>query len=643
MNLTARAASTACLTLTGLMVSPAGAAAPPAAESAPDDGVALELILDASGSMREPSGDGRTRFAAGIAGLRTVIGGLPSDLEVGLRIYGARIADGPGSCKDSRLEVPIGPADKPALRTALQRARAQGNTPLAYSLEQAARDLGDSGQRSIVLVSDGEESCGGDPCATARELTAGGVDVHVDVVGFQVSGSARNQLTCIAQAGRGTYYDTRTVDELSAALTRVSERATRPYAPRGVPIEGGRSAEDAPPIESGLWLDTLGDTGTEVYELPAADDAGTVHLSATTRPVDREADALEDLTLALVGADGSECRADTAVANENTDGRLPLTAALHLRRDDILRETCPSPWSLQVVPDDQADSVVPLEVSVVVEPQVGSPDSLPAKVEGGFGGPRPGGGAPQEATGSPAFSTAPVLDPGSYEDTLLLGEPLLYGVELDWGQSLTCLVQYAPSRAVRQESFTPFSSARLFGPMHDQVIDFEQSSDREQWSGEQPSDVWFTGPPVRWQNSEGLGGTVQAASLPGTYYCSAMVDAAVGTRVDNAEIPIVVTLEVSGEAGDGAPDFLAEEAAAPAASDEPSDEPSARPSAEPSDADGGADRTSGASDSSDASDEGGIPWVWLIVAFVLVDTAVLIWVLARRRRSGPPDPGRVGR
>ncbi len=226
-------------TLSALLTSPAGAE-----ES--DGAGQMVLVLDASGSMKEPHGDGRTRFQAAVSAMRQVVGSLPDDVEVGLRIYGSRIPDGPGSCKDSELVVPVGPTDTQALRSALGKARPLGNTPIAYSLEQAATDLPDSGSRTIVLVSDGEESCGGDPCKVARDLSQQGLDLHVDVVGFQVDAAARNQLTCVAQAGRGTFYDAPDADALVSQLSRLSARAARAYAPQGIPVEGADVADGAP-------------------------------------------------------------------------------------------------------------------------------------------------------------------------------------------------------------------------------------------------------------------------------------------------------------------------------------------------------------------------------------------------------------
>ena len=138
-----------------------GVAVPAGAGEEPEDAAQqgrMVLVLDASGSMREPHGDGRSRFRAAVGALREVVSALPDEMEVGLRVYGSRIDDGPGSCQDSELTVPVGATDKPALRQALGDARPLGNTPIAFSLREAAKDLGDEAARSIVLHSDGEES-----------------------------------------------------------------------------------------------------------------------------------------------------------------------------------------------------------------------------------------------------------------------------------------------------------------------------------------------------------------------------------------------------------------------------------------------------------------------------------------------------
>ena len=197
-------------------------AAPAAAdETAPavpsvDDGRLL-LVLDSSGSMKERA-SGSTKIASAKRALSQVIDGLDPAAQVGLRVYGAEVFSrrDPGACTDSQLAVPVGSGNAADLQAAVDRYRPYGETPIGYALQQAADDLGGEGQRSILLVSDGEATCPPSPCKVAAELARQGIDVRIDVVGLAVSGAARAQLQCIAARGKGTYYDADSADELVA-------------------------------------------------------------------------------------------------------------------------------------------------------------------------------------------------------------------------------------------------------------------------------------------------------------------------------------------------------------------------------------------------------------------------------------------
>ncbi|WP_409485090.1 vWA domain-containing protein [Arsenicicoccus dermatophilus] len=183
------------------------------------------LILDSSGSMAAKDAAGRSRMAGAQAALRSVIDGLPDDAQVGLRVYGSRVrvsgkaAPGSPACTDSRLVVPVGRLDRRAMKDQIARFAPYGDTPIGYTLEQVVSDLGRSGQRSVVLVSDGEESCSGDPCAVARRLSSEGIAMNVHTVGLEVGEGAKRQLQCIAEATGGSYHDatsrdlTRTINE----------------------------------------------------------------------------------------------------------------------------------------------------------------------------------------------------------------------------------------------------------------------------------------------------------------------------------------------------------------------------------------------------------------------------------------------
>ena len=123
-----------------------------------------------------------------------------------------------------------------AITAAVDGAKAQGYTPIAYSLGQAANDFpADAKERVIVLVSDGKETCQGDPVVAARALAAKGITVHT--VGFIVDTAARGQLQAIARATGGTYFDApvgpELPDTLKQALNACAQRVvTLPAKPK---------------------------------------------------------------------------------------------------------------------------------------------------------------------------------------------------------------------------------------------------------------------------------------------------------------------------------------------------------------------------------------------------------------------------
>ena len=144
-------------------------ASPPTADRPDGADGELMLVLDSSGSMAEPDASGSTKIAAAKQALTTVIGGLPDEAPVGLRVFGASVFDrsDPGACTDSQQVVPVGPRDRAAMTTAVRRYEPYGETPISHALREAADDLGATGPRTVVLVSDGEATCPPEPCAVA--------------------------------------------------------------------------------------------------------------------------------------------------------------------------------------------------------------------------------------------------------------------------------------------------------------------------------------------------------------------------------------------------------------------------------------------------------------------------------------------
>ncbi|MBI4864861.1 MAG: VWA domain-containing protein [Candidatus Riflebacteria bacterium] len=200
-----------------------GARASGSAPASPGAGAPnLLLILDASGSMWARTEES-TRMEVAREVLTGVIKELPdSEINVGLWVYGARPTKR-GDCDDVHRLHPLGPVDKPGLLAAFATLRPRGWTPIATALERAAEDLPPGGNNSLVLVTDGIESCGGDPCAAARKLASRGIFTRSFVVGFGLTKDKGRFLDCI-----GRYYPAQNRAELQGALKEALAASVQP-------------------------------------------------------------------------------------------------------------------------------------------------------------------------------------------------------------------------------------------------------------------------------------------------------------------------------------------------------------------------------------------------------------------------------
>jgi hypothetical protein len=144
---------------------------------------------------------------------------LSSDSQIGLTAYGHRDKD---DCKDIERFPSVSYDKRSSLTPIVDKLSPKGKTPIADSLQTVGESLKSyEGATSILLVSDGIESCGKDPCAVAHQLREQyGVNVTIHVVGFDV-GDGRPQLECIAREGGGKYYNVSDAKELSTAFEDV--------------------------------------------------------------------------------------------------------------------------------------------------------------------------------------------------------------------------------------------------------------------------------------------------------------------------------------------------------------------------------------------------------------------------------------
>jgi hypothetical protein len=199
----------------------------------PDSVVNVELILDVSGSMAQVIDTGETRMEAAKRVLGDVIAAIPDreGINVGLRIYGHEgnntEAGRAESCKSSELVVDLEGLDSAAVVGELEQLQPTGWTPLAASLEQADEDFpeaDDNVTNAVILVTDGLETCGGDPCTAAGDLQAGNSAVVTNVIGFALTADEQAVLSCISEEGGGSLFGAANAVELSGALFEVLEQ-----------------------------------------------------------------------------------------------------------------------------------------------------------------------------------------------------------------------------------------------------------------------------------------------------------------------------------------------------------------------------------------------------------------------------------
>lgn len=197
------------------------------------------LIIDASGSMRS-SIDGMVKMDMAKDVLCDYISRLPRDMNVGLVAYGHRSKD---DCSDVEYMVPLGKNNRDLMIEKIISMKPMGKTPISLSLEKAVAILDTvSGDNTIILVSDGKESCNAEPCALLERYAAQGKSFVAHVVGFDVGVREKKELECIAAAGRGKYYPADNLKGFKIALENVAKDqppVIAPVEPAVVPMASG--------------------------------------------------------------------------------------------------------------------------------------------------------------------------------------------------------------------------------------------------------------------------------------------------------------------------------------------------------------------------------------------------------------------
>ena len=218
------------------------------------------LVLDASGSMW-----GRIDGTPKIEIARSVVGELLGDWETGVELgvmaYGHRRK---GDCNDIEMIVPVGPVDRATVTNAVNGLNPKGKTPISAAIRQAAEKLRYTEEKAtVILVSDGKETCEEDPCALAAELEKLGIDFTAHVIAFDLDEAEARTLECIAKNSGGRFLRAGDAAQLTTALGTAVAAVAKP-APKPVSVAKPKPMPE-PGLEPGLYLSAVLAEGAEPF------------------------------------------------------------------------------------------------------------------------------------------------------------------------------------------------------------------------------------------------------------------------------------------------------------------------------------------------------------------------------------------
>ncbi len=261
------------------------------------------VVLDCSGSMGEQTRDGQVKIDVAKRVVSELVSKMPVTLRVAFIVYGY---DRDLNCQAVSVMRPLSELvrnGKAELASLIDTLRPVANTPIALALEVAGRELAkNDAPCGLVLLSDGKETCGGDPAAVASTLVGKlRLSYGINVIGFDVQNDERASLTEIARAGKGKYYNAQTAAELVEVI-------------RGLQKELEIVAQPAP-------------TGTKVH-------VATARLVEIQSP-SIELPQLDAIYLARPGTDRMALRADNIARISQYAQRLRIPPTVKIEKFDL--------------------------------------------------------------------------------------------------------------------------------------------------------------------------------------------------------------------------------------------------------------------------------------------------------------------
>lgn len=610
------------------------------------------LIMDASSSMLESDGDG-TRMDSAKKAAHALVDELPETATMGFVAYGANESDAPDNreagCKDIETLAPVKALDRDKFHDGIDGLTPTGYTPMGNALRHAADELPDSGERSIILVSDGIDSCAPPPvCEVAEELADEGVGLVVHTVGFHVDEAARKELECISQSTGGEYRQADDADKLAEELQFLAQRGIAGYQKAGTEFEFADSIEDAKWLGEGLYHTRVTpnsdkDQGLK-YIRVAVPEGHNAYVSVAGFP-DRDAtgDAggtVQDRELYYrldeVDSTSGHYSCTTNMVSVPSAGSTHLNAwrspdpNVVRIEGDTDTECDMDQWYLGYDIYRNApgadDASIEVQVSFEPIPDERTRESYP---EGDTGrlGEEPSDLPMSDATpvtGGTGFADAVEVKPGAYSDTIVPGEYRFYKLPVDWGQRPVVTIRTGKSEREEVERI----AGVIYSPHRARSADLEVSPP---YDGGSDSGTATTDRPVLFNNREANAGG-QKSSLAGDYYVGvAMYNRLAEDEITGIDQPYEIVFDVEGEKVDG-PEWRMVNADGPPPSDTP---PSAEKDkdAEKKDDEAGSGDT--AQQAQESDDEGGFNLMWIAAAaggILVIALIIIVALLLTRRR-----------
>ena len=239
------------------------------------------LLIDGSGSMWGQV-EGQAKITILRTALESVLGQLDTQSEVGIVAFGHREK---GNCADIEEILPPTPFDAGLIRSAIANIQPKGKTPLSDGVRFAAQSQRFTEDKAtVIILGDGRESCGKDPCAVAEELEELGVDLTVHAIAFDIADEeGTRQLQCFAEKTGGMFLPAADSTELVAALEVVREEVAPEPEPEPEPVLADVTfepidAKTGAPFELAIDWTVTGLGGTESFARPGVTGRFTLPL-----------------------------------------------------------------------------------------------------------------------------------------------------------------------------------------------------------------------------------------------------------------------------------------------------------------------------------------------------------------------------